>query len=249
MIFTSCGIFERVTTEIPLEFDIPIEFDIDKALKVSGLDQLPDPLPAGIKRDDIYVPLPTNLSVSISERDEIKQYANKIYNVRIESLSFIIEENGFTQEIRPSILAISKKTSRELATTALESETILISSLPKINPDIGNGTSLICNDELETTETEYDYTFDEKGDYRCKPDFDAESSVECNIIPGGKDAPSEHLKKLEFTPKIMFCDPRQNVLKEGILLYIDSDKYSNKPSGNVKFKMRLKIVLRVAPLD
>ncbi|MCX7958550.1 MAG: hypothetical protein N3B13_05825 [Deltaproteobacteria bacterium] len=244
----SCGIFDRVTAEVPIEFDIPVEFDITTALKVAGLDNLPDPLPPGIKRDDIVVPLPANLSASISDREEVKQYANKIYNVRIESLAFIVEENGFTQEIRPSVLGIARK-GAESSLTAEENEIILLSTPPKINPDIESGMNLNCNSETETPETLSEYTFDGNGNYECEPDFDSEASSQCNIVPGGKDAPSEHLKQLEFTPKIMFCNPKKKILQEGILLYIDSDKYNKKPGGNIKLKIHLKIVLRVAPLD
>jgi|GEM_PF-5684507 len=248
VLFTSCGIFDRVTAEVPLEFDIPIAFDITDALNLAGLNNLPDPLPRGIKRDDIVVPLPVNLAASISEYEEIKQYANKIYNVRIEEMAFILDENGFSQEIRPSVFGIAKK-SDGISTTAKDNELILISTLPKISPDIKTNTTLICNAEMETPDLTSNYTFDNKGNYKCEPDFDSESASQCNMVPGGKDAPSEHLKQLEFTPKIMYCDPREKILKEGILLYIDSDKYPDKPGGNIKFKIHLKIVLRVAPLD
>ncbi len=248
ILFASCGIFERVTAEVPVEFDIPVQFDITSAIKLAGLDNLPDPLPKGIKREDIVVPLPANLSASISDREEVKQYANKIYNVRIESLSFIVDENGCTQEIRPMVLGIAKK-SADPASTAEDAENILVSTLPKISPEIEGKTTLECNAADETPDTTSDYVFDKEGNYECVPDFDSEAASQCNMIPGGRDAPSEHLKQLEFTPKIMYCDPKQKILKEGILLYIDSDKYPHKPGGNVKLKIHLKIVLRVAPLD
>ncbi len=242
IIFNSCGIFDRVTAEVPLEFDIPIAFDITTALKVARLDKLPDPLPSGIKRDDIYIPLPKDIMASISDREEIKQYANKIYNVRIESLAFIVEENGFTQEIRPSILAISKSGVDPQSTDETQ-ETILVSTLPKLSPDIESKTTLLCGSEQETPDTTSNYVLNKDGYYECEPDFESEAASQW------KDAPSEHLKRLEFTPKIMFCDPINKILRDGILLYIDSDKYRNKPQGNVKFKIHLKIVLRVAPLD
>ncbi len=243
----SCGIFDRVTAEVPIEFDIPIVFDINAALKIAKLDNLPDKLPPGWKRDDIVVPLPDNLSSSIADREEIKQYANKIYNVRIESMSFIIEDNGFTQEIRNSILGIAKKLDTQTSNSRAE-ELVLISTLPKITPDIENSTELSCNAEEVTPDTQSSYKFDDSGNYNCEPQFDSEAASQCNMIAGGKDGASDHLKKLEFSPRILYCDPKTKTLQNGILLYIDSDKYPDKPSGNIKMKIHLKIVLRVAPL-
>jgi hypothetical protein len=246
-IINSCGIFDRVTAEVPLEFDIPIEFDIDSVLKLAHLDTLPDELPPGIVIEDLVVPLPARLSTSISDREEIKQYAQKIYNIRIESLAFIIEENGFTQEVRPSVLGIAKKFDGT-AVTAVEQETILVSTLPGLTPDIETPTTMVCGSSIETPETTTTFVINKDGEYNCEPVFDSEAAVECNMIPGGKDAPSEHLKKLEFTPKIMYCDPKTKTLKEGLLLYINSDKHRERPKGNIKLKIHMKIVLRVAPL-
>lgn len=244
---SDCGLFDRVTAEVPIEFEIPISFDIDAALKLANLDQLPDTMPPGIKREDIVVPLPMDLSSSIADREEIKQYANRIYNIRIENLSFRLDENGFSQEVRNSILGIAKK-SDVGTSSSKEKELILISTLPKITPEMDDNTTTDCNVPQEIPDSTSPYRFNTEGYYICEPQFDSDSADQCNMIPGGRDAPSEHLKKLEFRPEILYCDPKTKSLKEGILLYIDSDKYTKRPSGNIKMKIHLKIVLRVAPL-
>ncbi|MBI5527869.1 MAG: hypothetical protein HY897_16185 [Deltaproteobacteria bacterium] len=260
LVLASCENFKNVTAEVPLDTgeNLVWEFDIDAATKglqlpapitiptpdgdveIKDYDELWDyvgnedsPIPDEYRKFDLEVPLPpAPMPPEVTgDQSPVAPYKSKIYNVRVETISYEIVESSVTVPIDipdALLIALKERKDADKPVNCLPASDPLLAALAlQNNPD--------CFDRVAIAKIP-SITSAKEGEAQ-----DAE------FAPGGKDAASDLLASLDF---MISLGLEQNGSFSGtsIKLSIDTDKMKTRPKGKIKMKLVIKMVFRVAPL-